>query len=162
MDAKTNTRDLVVTRVFDAPVERVWAAWSEPELVKRWWGPAYFTAPVARMDFREGGVSLVCMRSPDGTDYYNTWAYRTIAPMQNIEYILNFSDENGSRIDPVSVGLPPDLPQDVRHTVTFRALDGGKTEMTVTEYGYVSEQVMEMSRMGLEQCLDKMAALFEG
>lgn len=162
MSTETRTRDLVVSRVIDAPVEQVWRAWSEPELVKRWWGPTMFTCPLARMDFREGGTSLVCMRSPDGQDYYNTWAYRKIEPQQSIEYILNFADKDGNRIEPSDAGLPPDIPTDVRHTVTFRALDGGKTEMVVTEYGYVSDQVLEMSKMGLEQCLDKMAAIFGG
>ena len=55
----TKTRDLVVTRIFDAPVEQVWKAWSDPDQVMRWWGPHGFTAPVAKMDFREGGTSLV-------------------------------------------------------------------------------------------------------
>lgn len=73
MDTETKTRDLVVTRVFDAPVERAWKAWSDSEHVKRWWGPEGFTSPVARMDFREGGTSLVCMRSSEGQDFYNTW-----------------------------------------------------------------------------------------
>ena len=53
--------DLVVTRVFDAPVEAVWKAWTDAEQVKKWWGPDGFTAPVAKLDFREGGTSLVCM-----------------------------------------------------------------------------------------------------
>lgn len=57
-------RDLVVTRVFDAPVEHLWQAWSDPEYVMQWWGPEGFTSPLAHMDFREGGTSLVCMRSP--------------------------------------------------------------------------------------------------
>ena len=58
-----NKRDLVVTRVFNAPVKQVWKAWSEPELVMRWWGPNGFTYPVARMDFREGGTSDANFRS---------------------------------------------------------------------------------------------------
>jgi hypothetical protein len=59
--------------------------------------------------------------------------------------------------DPVSVGLPQDIPHEVRHVVTFKDADDNKTEMTVTEYGYTSAQVLEMSKSGLEQCLDKMA-----
>ena len=53
-----------ITRIFDAPVERVWRAWSDGNQVMRWWGPAGFTSPGAAMEFREGGVSLVCMRAP--------------------------------------------------------------------------------------------------
>jgi len=162
MSTEAKTRDLVVTRVYDAPVEQVWNAWSEPEQIMQWWGPMGFTSPVAEMDFREGETSLVCMRSPDGQDFYNTWTYQKIAPMQRIEFIMNFADEAGKRVDPVTLGLPPDLQQDVRHLITFRAVGQDKTEMTVTEFGYTSDQVLEISKMGLEQCLDKMGAIFSG
>lgn len=153
-------RDLVVTRVFDAPVELVWNAWIDPEHVKRWWGPTGFISPLARMDVREGGTSLVCMRTPDGQDLYNTWTYRKIVPLHLLEFIQNFADEEGRKLDPAAMGLPPDAPQDVRHVVTFKATGHNKTEMTVTEYGYTSDEILEISRAGLEQCLDKMAASF--
>lgn len=65
-------KNLIVTRAFDAPVGFVWKAWTEPEQVRLWWGPKSFTAPVAKIHFREGGTSLVCMRSPEGKDVYNT------------------------------------------------------------------------------------------
>ena len=126
----------------------------------RWWGPTGFTAPLARINFREGGTSLVCMRSPEGQDLYNTWTYRKIVPLQRIEFIQNFSDKDGRKVDPVEVGLPPDLPQSVRNTVTFKAVGDDKTEMTVTEHDWTVGQMMEMSKAGLEQCLDKMAAIF--
>jgi len=73
----TETFDVVVTRVLDAPVEEVWKAWSDPTYVMRW-GPAGFTPPSAEMDFRVGGASLVCMRAPaeyGGQDMYHTWTY---------------------------------------------------------------------------------------
>jgi len=79
------TKNMVLTRTFDAPLEKVWQAWSDAELVKQWWGPQGFTCPVADMDFREGGTSLVCMRAPaeyGGQDMYNTWTYTKIMPMQ--------------------------------------------------------------------------------
>lgn len=68
-------KDLAVARVFDAPVEMLWRAWTDPEQVMRWWGPDNFTSPLAKIDFREGGKSLVCMRSPEGQDFYNIWEY---------------------------------------------------------------------------------------
>jgi hypothetical protein len=55
-------------------------------------------------------------------------------------------------------GLPADIPSAVRQVVIFEAVGDNSTEMTVTEYGYTSDQIVEMSRLGLEQCLDKMAA----
>ena len=77
--------------------------------------------------------------------------------MQLIEFIHTFSDENGKKADPVTHGLPPDFPQDVLSTVTFKVKSDNKTEMTVTEYGDTSDQMFKLSKAGLEQCLDKMA-----
>ena len=155
-------RDVVVTRVFDAPVELVWQAWSDAEQVMRWWGPAGFTSPSAKIDFREGGISLVCMRAPKefgGQDMYNTWTYRIIDPQKLIEFTLNFTDKDGTKLDPTSMGMPPGIPQDVRHVITFKAVGDNQTEMTVTEYGYTSDQAHDLSKAGLEQVLDKMAAV---
>ena len=57
---------MVVTRVFDAPRELVWKAWTDPKYIMQWWGPKGFTAPVCQMDFRVGGKFLCCMNAPDG------------------------------------------------------------------------------------------------
>jgi uncharacterized protein YndB with AHSA1/START domain len=103
-------RNLVVRRVFDAPLAQVWNVWTDPEDVMRWWGPTGFTSPMARIDFRQGGTSLVCMRAPKefgGQDLYNTWTYTKIVPQESFEYILRFSDKDGNPIDPASHGLPP-------------------------------------------------------
>ena len=158
--------DLVVTHMFDAPVKQVWNAWSDPEQVKRWWGPEGFTCPVANMDFREGGTSLVCMRAPQeflgGQDMYNTWTYEEIVPMKRFVFILRFTDKDGNTMDPARQGLPPEMPKEVRNEVTFKELAENKTEVTVTEYDWQVGPMMEMSRKGLKQCLDKMAAIFAG
>ncbi len=163
MAAEPKQCDLVVVRVFDAPLTLAWRAWSEPELVMRWWGPTGFTCPVAKMDFREGGTSLVCMRAPQalgGQDFYNTWSYEKIVPMQRIAYVLRFADPEGQEMAPAKQGLPAEMPRAVRHEVTFRGLSHGKTEVTVTEHDWTAGELREMSRVGLEQCLDKMAAVF--
>ncbi len=163
MTAEPEKRDLIVTRIFAAPVKKAWAAWSEPELVMRWWGPTGFTCPVARMDFREGGTSQVCMRAPPalgGQNFYNTWSYEKIVPLQRFVYILRFTDPDGRPTAPAKQGLSPEIPPEARHEVTFKALSPDQTETTVTEYGWTVGPMMEMSRLGLEQCLDKMAALF--
>jgi uncharacterized protein YndB with AHSA1/START domain len=163
MSAEPTLRNVVVTRVFAAPVEQVWKAWSEPAMVMQWWGPTGFTSPMAKMDFREGGTSLVCMRAPKefgGQDTYNTWTYRKIDPNKLIEFILNFTDKDGKKLDPAAMDMPPGIPKDVRHVITFKAVGDSQTEMTVTEYGYTSDQAHDLSKAGLEQCLDKMAASF--
>jgi uncharacterized protein YndB with AHSA1/START domain len=157
MPSQNETYDVVVTRTFDAPKERVWRAWSDPEQVMTWWGPQGFTSPKCRMDFREGGWTLVCMRSEQGGELYNTWTYRSIEPMDRIEFVQGFADADGNQLDPAALGLPPGIPAEVPHVVTLRAIDDVTTELTVHEFGYPDAQIVEVSKAGMEQCLDKMA-----
>jgi len=157
--------DMIMTRVFDAPVASVWKAWNDPEWVMRWWGPTGFTSPMCKMDFKEGGTTIVCMRAPKdfgGMDMYNSWTYKTIRPLEFIEYHFGWVDKDGNKIDPASLGLPPNMPKNMRHTVEFKDLGNGKSEMTISEFGYDSKEIVELSRGGMGQCLDKMAAIFAG
>lgn len=146
--------EVTATRVFDAPVERVWQAWTEPEYIRQWWGPTGFTAPVAEMDVRVGAASRVVMRSPEGHDFFNIWTYTTVIPLTRLEFHMGFANSDWQPRDPADLGLPPDIPAEVRHVVTFTGK--GPTELTVTEFGYSSPQTVEFSRQGLEECLDKM------
>jgi uncharacterized protein YndB with AHSA1/START domain len=91
---------------------------------------------------------------------YNTWTYEVVEPLKRLVYVLRFSDEHGNYVDPAAQGLPPDMPKAVRNEVTFKDLGNGKTELTVTEYDWPVGKMMERSKMGMEQCLDKMAAIF--
>ena len=159
------THDLIVTRTFDAPVELVWKAWTDPEYVMKWWGPDYFTSPSAKIDFREGGTSLVCMRAPadfGGQDFYNTWVYQKIVPMQRIEFIQNLADKDGNRIDPASIGMPSNFPEDTRTVVTFKDLGDNRTEMSITEYNMPAPdtEMGKNAELGLNQSIDKMVAIF--
>ena len=162
MSIENETHDLVVTRTFDAPQERVWRAWSDADQVMRWWGPQGFTSPTCRMDFREGGTTLVCMRSGEGWELYNTWRYRSIDPMDRIEFVQGFADKDGTGVAPAELGLPPGIPEEVRHVVSLSPIDDTRTELTVREYGYSSAEVAEISRAGMEQCLGKMATSVAG
>lgn len=159
------THDVVSTRVFDAPVERVWRAWSEGERVMHWWGPHGFTTPIADMDFREGGSSFVCMQAPaemGGELFCNTWSYSKIEPHERIEFTLHFTDRDRNRIDPAEMpGMPPGIPNGVPHVITFNALDENRTEMRITEYGYTTQEAHDTSKAGLEQVLDKLATSLE-
>ena len=153
------TKNMTLTRTFDAPVAGVWKHWSDSEKVMKWWGPKGFTSPLAKMDFREGGVSLVCMRAPKefgGFDMYNTWTYKKILPHERIEFALNFTDKDGNKLDPAQMNLPPGIPKEVPHVITFKALGDNKTQMTVVESGYTTDQAVETSKAGLADCLDKM------
>jgi hypothetical protein len=91
---------------------------------------------------------------------YSTWHYQEIVPQQRIDYIHNLADQDGNPIDPTTIGMPPDFPQGMRCVVDFKALNDHQTELTVTEFGYTSAQLFDLSKTGLEQCLDKMALLF--
>jgi uncharacterized protein YndB with AHSA1/START domain len=158
----TESFDMALTRTFDAPVSEVWKAWTEEDYVHQWWGPNGFTAPVADMDVREGGSSLVSMRAPDemgGFEHFHTWSYRTIVPEERLEFTQRFADRDGNAIDPATVGMPPGIPTEVPHVLTFASRPDGGTDFTVTEYGYTAQDVVERSRAGMSECLDKMASL---
>jgi uncharacterized protein YndB with AHSA1/START domain len=148
-------KDVIVERTYNAPVEKVWKAFTEDRAVMKWWGPDYFTSPAAKMDVRTGGTSLVCMRSPDGHDMWMTWAYTSVESMQRIEYVQNISDEKGGRIDPGVIGMGPDFPRDVATVITLTR-KGNQTAMRIVEDTTTSEFMHEMSLKGLEQCMDKL------
>ena len=155
-------KQIVVTRTFNAPVNLVWNAWTDPELVMRWWGPDVFTSPLAKIDFREGGKSLVCMRAPEqmgGMDMYSIWNYTSIVPLTSIDFIQNLADKDGNKMNPKDLGMPDDFPEDIRTLVTFKDLGNNKTEMTVTEFADMG-QMTHFAQIGLEQCMDKMVRIF--
>lgn len=128
MSSQNETGDVVVTRTFDAPRDRVWRAWSDPDEVMKWWEPQGFTCPMCRMDFREGGTTLVSMRSEQGGELYNTWTYRSIEPMDRIEFVAGFADAEGNPVEPAALGLPPAIPNEVRLVVTLSVVDDARTE----------------------------------
>ena len=106
-------RDLVLTRLVPAPRDRLYRAWTEPELLKRWFAPLPYTTPVAELDVRVGGASLVVMRGPDGVEMPNRGVYLEVVPNARLVFtdaytaawvpsakpfmtvILTFADEAG-------------------------------------------------------------------
>jgi uncharacterized protein YndB with AHSA1/START domain len=115
------------------------------------------------MDFREGGISLVCIRAPQeygGQDIYSIWTYRKIVPHERIEYTFNFADGDGHKLTPAQMGAPAGVPEDGHQVLTFKDLGDNRTEMTMIEHGYTTDQAHDISKAGMEQCLDKMAAAF--
>jgi uncharacterized protein YndB with AHSA1/START domain len=84
-----------VVREFDAPVEQVWKAWTESELLDQWWAPKPWKANTQSMDFREDGTWLYYMEGPDGSRHYCRADYETIAPNKSYTGLDAFCDENG-------------------------------------------------------------------
>ena len=161
MNAEPKGTTIVITRIFDAPRAAVWNAWTNPEIVKKWWGPKDFTAPHVSIDFREGGKYLFAMHGPAGTqfdqDFWSVGTYTEIIPMEKIVATDNFSDEHGNIIDPAAVGMPGEWPEQMLVTVTFEDIEGGKTKLTMRHEGHPPEMESDATA-GWNQSLDKFAA----
>src|SRR5688572_6017851 len=109
VDAKTNLRAsplVEVTRVFRAPVERVWQAWSKPDQVKQWWGPEHYSCPEAKIDFHVGGRSLLAMKGPDEKVIWSGGTYKEIIPNKKIVTSDEFTDKEGYPVSPKVYGMP--------------------------------------------------------
>ena len=156
-DDNKEVTELVVSHVFHAPVEKVWQAWTDENIVQRWWRVEGFSNILAKIDVREGGVSHVGMRASQeygGRDYFNVFKYTRVVPRKLIQYISNFADKAGNVITPEAAGLPAETPRDQEQQVEFQDLGGARTQVTVTESGWLAGGVMiEHSRLGLEQTL---------
>lgn len=153
---KTKEQELVITRSFNALRELLWKAWTDPERMKRWWGPKNFTSPICKIDFRVGGKYLYCMRSPDGQDFWSTGIYREIVPLERIVYTDSFADKNGNVVPATYYGMSPDIPLECQVTLTFEE-HNGKTKMTLKHVGIPEGQMRDLAQAGWNQSFDKLA-----
>ena len=153
---------LVIERVFDAPRELVWKAWTDPEMVKRWWGPRDYTAPVAEIDFRVGGKSLNCMRSSEGQEIWSVGTYREIVPMERFVTTDSFADADGNVVPATHYGMPEDIPLEMLLTVEFEDLGDGRTKMTLRHEGLPAGEMKEGAGAGWNESFDKLAELLAG
>jgi uncharacterized protein YndB with AHSA1/START domain len=88
---------LVISRVFHAPRKLVFQAWSSAEHMKRWFSPEGYSVPEAEVDFRPGGVCAICMRSPDGHDFWSRGEYVEISPPDRLVFTTGISVENSQK-----------------------------------------------------------------
>lgn len=153
--AAEQARDVVITRVLDAPRALVFKAWTEPEHIVRWWGPKGFSAPYARLDLRPGGSYLFCMRAPDGRDYWSTGIYREVVEPERIVCTGSYADEQGNPVPPSYYGFDGDWPGEITIAVTF-ADEGRGTRITVRHAG-LPERHIRPSEDGWNESLDKLA-----
>lgn len=120
-------RELVITRVFDAPRELVWKAFTESERLAHWWGPTGFEMLVRTLDLRPGGVFQYSMRSPDGHIMWGKFVYRDIQAPERMVFVNSFSDEEGNI---TRAPFSPTWPLEVLNTITLTESDG-KTTVTL-------------------------------
>ena len=149
------TKDLVIERIFDAPREQVWRAWTDPELFMRWWGPSTFTSPTCRMDVRPGGRYVWSMRDPDGNDYYSAGTFLEVVPPERLVYTDSFADKDGNIIPPSTYGMSDAFPTELTVTVTLEDL-GKQTKMRTTFSGMPEGPEKEMTAAGFNESLDKL------
>jgi uncharacterized protein YndB with AHSA1/START domain len=110
-------REIVFTRVFDAPRGLVWKAWTDPARVVKWWGPRGFTNTTENMEVKPGGVGRYVMRGPDGTDYPNRSKYKEVKEPERLVY------KHGGAADTEPVNF--------QTTVTFDEEGAGRTRVTM-------------------------------
>ena len=150
---------MVVTRIFDAPRELVWKAWTDPKYVMQWWGPKGFTSPVCQMDFRVGGKYLICTRTPDGQDFWHGGEYHEIVPHEKIISSMYFSDSEGNKVEPAQLGIEHEGIEGAHDVILFEDLGSGRTKLT-----FIGNEPMESAKdsgqlEGMNQVLDKVAAV---
>jgi len=128
-------REIVMERVFNAPRELVFKAYTDPNLIPKWWGPRRYTTTVDKMDVKVGGVWRFVQRDVAGNEYAFNGEYREIAPPKRLSYTFEFE------------GMPGHV---LLETVTFEEHDG-QTKVTVTSLFRSAEDRDGMLQSGMEQ-----------
>jgi uncharacterized protein YndB with AHSA1/START domain len=139
-------REIRVVRVFDAPRERVWRAWTVPEELARWWGRRGWRAqlPTITMDVRPGGTfRVLSVSEADGAEMTNEGVYREVAaPERLVIHAVPSGDRPGAVTE-----------------VTFRDLGDGRTEMAFRSTLWTTHPVWRAAARGLESAFDRLAEL---
>lgn len=144
-------RELVLTRLIDAPREKLYRAWTEPELVKQWFAPRPWTTPVVELDVRPGGSALFVMRSPEGQDMPNHGTYLEVVPNERLV-----------STDAFTRAWEPSAKPFMLLIVTFED-EGGKTRYTARVRHWTVEDKQAHEKMGFHEgwglCADQLTAL---
>ena len=144
-------RDLVLTRMVPAAPRLLFRAWTEADLLKRWFAPAPYTVPEARLDPRPGGVSHVVMQGPDGTSFPNRGVYLEVVPDARIVLTDAYVDAWEPSPKPFMTAI-----------ITFEPVEEG-TRYTARVRHWSAEDREAHERMGFYQgwglCADQLAAL---
>jgi len=151
MTNETGDRELVLTRLMDAPPDKVYRAWTEPELVKQWFAPAPWTIARAEMDVRPGGASLVVMRSPEGNEMPCPGVFLEVVPNRRLVFT-----------DAYTGAWQPSAKPFMTVIVTFED-EGGKTRYAARALHWTVDDREAHEKMGFHQgwgqCADQLAAV---
>ena len=134
-ETATSQKTVSITRTFDLPAKKLWQAWTEPESLKKWWGPKNFTCPYCDIDLKPGGKYLACMRSNDGAEFWSTGVYKEIIPGKKLVCTDSFSDDKGNVVPASDLNMPGDWPIELLVTVTFEEMNE-KTKIEFATGGY--------------------------
>lgn len=144
-------RELVLTRLIDASPDKVYRAWTDPALLRQWFAPLPYTTPVAELDVRPGGATLIVMRSPDGTELPNPGVYLEVVP--NRKLVIT---------DAYTEAWQPSQKPFMTVIVTFDAEGGGTRYTARVRHWTVADREMH-EKMGFHQgwgqCADQLVAL---
>ncbi len=135
-------RELVITRVFNAPREVVFRAWTDPAQLAQWYGPEGFTLPFLEMDLRPGGAWKKCLRSPEGKDYWRHGIFLEISPPRRLAFTYLSDDPNS------------DPEHETIVTVTF-AEQGNKTLLTLRQANFESVAARDAHNFGWNSALTR-------
>jgi uncharacterized protein YndB with AHSA1/START domain len=161
METKTNMQhdhavenDVVINRVFDLPVNKVWRALTEAEQFKKWWGPKGFTCPSSKMEARVGGKYLNCMRGPDGKEFWSAGVVKEFIPEKKLVITDHFSDEKGNIKSASEYGLPGDWPRELLISFDLEEADGA-TKLRLQHEG-IPEEAHDDCVKGWNESFDKL------
>jgi uncharacterized protein YndB with AHSA1/START domain len=152
---KTKTQnELVIYRVFDIPINKVWEALTEPEEFKKWWGPKGFTCPSSKMEARVGTKYLNCMKGPDGKEYWSTGTVKELIPGKKLVVTDSFSDSQGNIKTAAEHGLKGDWPKELLITFELEEADGA-TKLRLQHEG-VPDEMHDECKQGWNESFDKL------
>jgi uncharacterized protein YndB with AHSA1/START domain len=163
--AQEEERDFVISRLFDAPQELVFDAWTEPKHMARWWGPRDISNPVCEMDVRPGGAYRITMRDANGVDYPIKGFFREVVKPERLVMSMDCSEhakEWHDMICPTHAEGDTNPVGEILCTVTFEKMDE-KTRVTVRQRFMTAEIRNSMVKMGMNegwsQSFDKLVEL---
>jgi len=147
--------ELVMTRVFDAPRERVFDILTKPEHLQKWWGPKGVSHPIVELDGRVGGQFFLGQRGGDGAMHYEVGVVREITPPSRFVFAFHFADEKRRRVPLNWAGVPDGWEGEIVHEVTLAA-EGTRTRVTIRLTGFPSSKWGEMAKYGLAESFDRL------